>query len=239
MEGEEFSPPPLSANKPFTGTKPLAAPRKKKKNNNNRRFTDEQLRSLESMFKLETKLEPRKKLQLARELGLQPRQVAIWFQNRRARWKSKQIEQEYRVLKANYDKLNSQFESLKKEKQTLLVQLQKLNDRLKQPHDRGQGSKDSDGNSTDAGSDNEDTNCEFKVKPSCSSEALEYGAVMYSDDDERGSTRYLAQEEELELLNLGGQVDGSLVPPEKWCNLDSGGLPDHSCGTSNWWDFWT
>lgn len=101
-------------------------PRKKKKNNkmkNKRRFSDEQIRLLESIFESETKLEPRKKLQLARELGLQPRQVAIWFQNRRARWKSKQIEQDYRTLRANYDNLESRFESLKKEKQSLMLQV--------------------------------------------------------------------------------------------------------------------
>uniref|UniRef100_A0A5B6YKE0 Homeobox-leucine zipper protein n=1 Tax=Davidia involucrata TaxID=16924 RepID=A0A5B6YKE0_DAVIN len=102
---------------------PTPTPRKKKKKKKRRRFSDEQIRSLESMFKSETKLEPRKKLQLARELGLQPRQVAIWFQNKRARWKSKQIEQDYRVLKANYDNLNAQFESLKKEKQSLVIQV--------------------------------------------------------------------------------------------------------------------
>lgn len=83
----------------------------------------EQIRSLESIFESETRLEPRMKLRLARELGLQPRQVAIWFQNRRARWKSKQIEQEYRALRDKYDKLASQFESLKKEKQSLLQQV--------------------------------------------------------------------------------------------------------------------
>lgn len=96
---------------------------KKKIKNHPRRFNDEQIKSLESIFKLETKLEPRKKLQIARDLGLQPRQVAIWFQNRRARWKSKQIEQEYKVLRSNYDILSMQFDELKREKQSLQMQV--------------------------------------------------------------------------------------------------------------------
>ncbi|MBA0763208.1 hypothetical protein Gotri_012697 [Gossypium trilobum] len=54
-------------------------PRNKKKNKmkKKRRFSDEQIRLLESIFESETKLEPRKKMQLARELGLQPRQSKI------------------------------------------------------------------------------------------------------------------------------------------------------------------
>ncbi|CAI9768847.1 unnamed protein product [Fraxinus pennsylvanica] len=102
--------------------------KKKKKIENARRFSDEQIRSMETMFESETKLEPRKKIQLAKELGLQPRQVAIWFQNKRARWKSKKIEKDYNILLANYNSLASQFETLKKEKQALANQLQKLND---------------------------------------------------------------------------------------------------------------
>ncbi|XP_039032074.1 homeobox-leucine zipper protein ATHB-12-like [Hibiscus syriacus] len=107
---------------------------KKNKMKNKRRFSDEQIRLLESIFESETKLDPRKKKQLARELGLQPRQVAIWFQNRRARSKSKRIEQDYNTLKANYDNLESRFECLKKEKQTLILQIQKLSELLAEPH---------------------------------------------------------------------------------------------------------
>ena len=104
----------------FTGSDPPQNPKKKKsKIENKRRFSDEQIRSLECIFESESKLEPRKKIQLARDLGLQPRQVAIWFQNRRARWKSKRIEQEYRKLRDEYDNLASRFESLKKEKESL------------------------------------------------------------------------------------------------------------------------
>ncbi|CAH8361400.1 unnamed protein product, partial [Eruca vesicaria subsp. sativa] len=88
--------------------------------NNQRRFSDEQIKSLEMMFVSETRLEPRKKVQLARELSLHPRQVAIWFQNKRARWKSKQLETEFNILRQNYNDLASQFESLKKENQALV-----------------------------------------------------------------------------------------------------------------------
>ncbi|KAL0372445.1 UNVERIFIED_CONTAM: Homeobox-leucine zipper protein ATHB-13 [Sesamum calycinum] len=47
--------------------------------------------SLEKNFELGNKLEPERKMQLARALGLQPRQIAIWFQQE-GRWKTKQLE---------------------------------------------------------------------------------------------------------------------------------------------------
>jgi hypothetical protein len=106
-----------------TYTTSITSSMRKKKNKNPKRFSDEQIKSLETMFETESRLEPRKKLQLARELGLQPRQVAIWFQNKRARWKSKQLEREYNKLQNSYNNLASKFESMKKERQTLLIQV--------------------------------------------------------------------------------------------------------------------
>ncbi|XP_076957426.1 homeobox-leucine zipper protein HOX22-like [Bidens hawaiensis] len=104
-------------------------------NNNNdnkiqRRFTNQQIKSLETIFQTESKLEPRKKLQLAKDLGLQPRQVAIWFQNKRARWRSKQLERDYNVLKASFDSLSSRYDLLNKENQSLTNQLNKLREVL-------------------------------------------------------------------------------------------------------------
>lgn len=74
---------------------------------------------LEKSFEAENKLEPEKKTQLAKKLGMQPRQVAVWFQNRRARWKTKQLERDYDVLKSSYDSLLSNYDSIKKENEKL------------------------------------------------------------------------------------------------------------------------
>jgi homeobox-leucine zipper protein len=70
-----------------------------------RRLSAEQVRALEQSFEVENKLEPERKARLARDLGLQPRQVAVWFQNRRARWKTKQLERDYAALRHSYDAL--------------------------------------------------------------------------------------------------------------------------------------
>lgn len=74
---------------------------------------------LEKSFEAENKLEPEQKNQLANKLGVQPRQVAIWFQNRRARWKTKQLERDYDILKSSYDSLLSNYDSVLKENEKL------------------------------------------------------------------------------------------------------------------------
>ncbi|PKU68776.1 homeobox-leucine zipper protein ATHB-13 [Dendrobium catenatum] len=84
-----------------------------------RRLNMEQVRTLEKNFELGNKLEPERKIQLAMALGLQPRQIAIWFQNRRARWKTKQLEKDYDLLKL-------QFEAVKTENVALQAQNKKL-----------------------------------------------------------------------------------------------------------------
>ncbi|XP_023740807.1 homeobox-leucine zipper protein ATHB-12 [Lactuca sativa] len=212
-------------------------------NNSSRRFSDEQIKSLESLFKMENKLEPRKKLEMARELGLHPRQVAIWFQNRRARWKSKQVEQDYTSLKADYDALSHRFESLKKEKHALLEQLRDLCTRLKEPHE-GSSSKD-----LDSGSENGDTNLELNNGNYSSGFSGALDMAIYSDEDDprrKPNIIISSRKEESENVNVNQLIsrhddddddDADADDNEKASNYDLGSLFDQSC--SNWWDVWS
>ncbi|CAF2276902.1 hypothetical protein YC2023_046159 [Brassica napus] len=95
-----------------------------------RRLSINQVKALEKNFELENKLEPERKVKLAQELGLQPRQVAVWFQNRRARWKTKQLEKDYGVLKTQYDSLRHNFDSLRRDNESLLQEISKLKSKL-------------------------------------------------------------------------------------------------------------
>ncbi|KAF4355895.1 homeobox-leucine zipper protein ATHB-16 [Cannabis sativa] len=95
-----------------------------------RRLSSNQVKALERYFEMENKLEPERKSKLADELGLQPRQVAIWFQNRRARWKTKQLEKDYNLLKANYDSLKFSYEALQKQNDVLTKKVRQLNTKL-------------------------------------------------------------------------------------------------------------
>ncbi|KAF8413387.1 hypothetical protein HHK36_001368 [Tetracentron sinense] len=203
-----------------------------------KRFSDDQIRSLESMFESESKLDPRQKLQLATELGLHPRQVAIWFQNRRARWKSKKLERDYSKLRANYDTIASQFESLKKENQSLLKQLHKLKDwRIKPREESRCGGLGLAGNSTDSDSNNGDTKCESEVKPSLLLEGSDHRMVVYSEDHMSKNAEH--KEPDL-LMNVTEPADGSLRSPENWdSRFDSGDLFYQSFNNSQWWDIWS
>ncbi|XP_020586665.1 homeobox-leucine zipper protein HOX21-like [Phalaenopsis equestris] len=94
-----------------------------------RRLNVEQVRTLEKNFELGNKLEPERKMHLARALGLQPRQIAIWFQNRRARWKTKQLEKDYDLLKRQFDAIKADNDVLQAHNKKLLAEIQALKGR--------------------------------------------------------------------------------------------------------------
>ncbi|GLT36952.1 hypothetical protein SLA2020_112970 [Shorea laevis] len=94
-----------------------------------KRLNMEQVKTLEKNFELGNKLEPERKMQLARALGLQPRQIAIWFQNRRARWKTKQLEKDYDLLKRQCEALKADNDALQAQNRKLHAEILALKGR--------------------------------------------------------------------------------------------------------------
>ncbi|ESQ49929.1 hypothetical protein EUTSA_v10021334mg [Eutrema salsugineum] len=91
-----------------------------------KRLQLEQVKALEKSFEIGNKLEPERKIQLAKALGMQPRQIAIWFQNRRARWKTRQLERDYDSLKKQFESLKSDNDSLLSHNKILLAEVMAL-----------------------------------------------------------------------------------------------------------------
>ena len=86
-----------------------------------KKMTNEQLKLLEISFQEEMKLDPERKMKLSKELGLQPRQIAVWFQNRKARWKNKQLEHLYESLRQEFDIICQEKKLLQEEVRYVLV----------------------------------------------------------------------------------------------------------------------
>ncbi|XP_022775071.1 homeobox-leucine zipper protein HAT22-like [Durio zibethinus] len=83
------------------------------------RLSKEQSALLEESFKQHSTLNPKQKQALARQLNLRPRQVEVWFQNRRARTKLKQTEVDCEFLKKCCETLTEENRRLQRELQEL------------------------------------------------------------------------------------------------------------------------
>ncbi|OWM88633.1 homeobox-leucine zipper protein ATHB-52 [Punica granatum] len=95
-----------------------------------KRLTEDQVRLLEKSFSSTKKLDPERKLQLAGELGVPPRQVAIWYQNKRARWKTQTLEIDYNALQVKLESALSEKRGLERDVERLQAELRKARDML-------------------------------------------------------------------------------------------------------------
>ncbi|GJP76602.1 hypothetical protein CLOP_g7022 [Closterium sp. NIES-67] len=101
------------------------------------RFHEDQLAHLEAHFAVEQELTPASKKQLAARLGVKPRQVCVWFQNRKVRQRTRERETELEGMQEAYAKLQAQcrelqddYELLKSDYQELLLQNTQLFDMM-------------------------------------------------------------------------------------------------------------
>ncbi|EXB54950.1 Homeobox-leucine zipper protein ATHB-21 [Morus notabilis] len=90
-----------------------------------RRLTQAQVRLLETSFTTDHKLQAERKFQLATSLGMSPRQLAIWYQNRRARQKTQTIEFDYRTIQLRLEDVLAEKRRLEKEVVMLKHELNK------------------------------------------------------------------------------------------------------------------
>ncbi|PIN06045.1 hypothetical protein CDL12_21415 [Handroanthus impetiginosus] len=91
-----------------------------------KRLTQDQVRILETNFSFNNRLEPDRKSRLALELGVPARQVAIWYQNKRAREKNQSLEFDYKALQLRLENVLADNARLKGEVQRLKAELSKI-----------------------------------------------------------------------------------------------------------------
>ncbi|XP_031255288.1 homeobox-leucine zipper protein ATHB-52-like [Pistacia vera] len=97
---------------------------------NRKRLTQDQIRLLETSFNSNRKLQVDCKLELARRLGLLPRQVTIWYQNRRAREKIHTIELDHKTIQLELDSVLLENRRLEQEVCMLKHELNKVQQML-------------------------------------------------------------------------------------------------------------
>ncbi|KAK8970886.1 Homeobox-leucine zipper protein ROC8 [Platanthera guangdongensis] len=78
---------------------------KGKKKKRYHRHTPRQIQELESVFKMCPHPDEKQRMQLSRDLGLEPRQIKFWFQNRRTQMKSQHERADNCALRADNDRM--------------------------------------------------------------------------------------------------------------------------------------
>uniref|UniRef100_A0A0C9S9W5 TSA: Wollemia nobilis Ref_Wollemi_Transcript_5813_1632 transcribed RNA sequence n=2 Tax=Wollemia nobilis TaxID=56998 RepID=A0A0C9S9W5_9CONI len=179
-----------------------------------RRLTFDQVKTLEKSFELGNKLEPERKMQLAMALGLQPRQIAVWFQNRRARWKTKQLEKDYDALKQDYGTLKNNYEALLENNKQFKEKVQRLKRDLgskEQSNCKGRGSEiDSDQKSAALFKPTSTiTPTEFSVKSEICTKGME---AFQKDSQEGGCSSIISEDSSVLNIDSPRTIDSPLSP---------------------------
>ncbi|EPS59222.1 hypothetical protein M569_15588, partial [Genlisea aurea] len=95
-----------------------------------KRLSHDQVRLLEANFDAGRKLDTERKFSLARELGVPPRQIAVWYQNKRARWKNQSLELDYGALQLRLEAAVADKKELEKEVESLRSELRRAHEAL-------------------------------------------------------------------------------------------------------------
>ncbi|CAI9767185.1 unnamed protein product [Fraxinus pennsylvanica] len=86
---------------------------KKKKRKKYHRHTAQQIREMEALFKESPHPDEKQRQELSKQLGLHPRQVKFWFQNRRTQIKAIQERHENSLLKTEMEKIREENKVLR------------------------------------------------------------------------------------------------------------------------------
>ncbi|KZV56104.1 homeobox-leucine zipper protein GLABRA 2 [Dorcoceras hygrometricum] len=86
---------------------------KEKKRKKYHRHTPSQIGEMEALFKESPHPDEKQRLYLSKQLGLHPRQVKFWFQNRRTQIKAIQERHESTLLKTEIEKLRQETKALR------------------------------------------------------------------------------------------------------------------------------
>lgn len=166
----------------------------------------EQVRVLEKSFELGKRLEGDRKEELAGALGLHPRQIAIWFQNRRAKWKTKQLEEDFGALKQDYESFKAHYHTLVEENQKLQVEIQRLGSMFK--NDQSLQDKEIMGDTQT------DLNIIKEIKEEVNKSETSYPLQLHpcTEDD----ITHRESMEESSCQNVLAKLEGNLLREEDW-----------------------
>mmetsp|Transcript_39550 Transcript_39550/g.64137 ORF Transcript_39550/g.64137 Transcript_39550/m.64137 type:complete len:346 (+) Transcript_39550:409-1446(+) len=90
------------------------------------RLSQEQVQTLKDSFEKDSRLNRKRKQELSSRLGLHPRQIEVWYQNKRAKIRVKGTHQQYETLRQTYESQKAAVRQLQQSNLELQDQLLKI-----------------------------------------------------------------------------------------------------------------